>query len=121
MEIINVTNRELLAMLYKDGALTLEGRAASPDSLSNLLDWIRSVAGLAAEQVYVLKGKLMNEAYGLTAPAAQYPEELPIVCVRRADMELPRELNGARYAVGGRWFDEVVDNRCQAQFQATAE
>lgn len=107
MEIINVTEKEVADELYKDCSLTLEGLAE--EGCSDFLDWIKGYTALKEEKVYIIKGETMNSIYHLTDSNA-YPDDLSIVCVKLADMENPMATALPRFAIKGRWFNDIVDN-----------
>ena len=67
------------------------------------------------EDVYVIEGNLMNREYNLTGDNA-YPEtDCTILCIKLDDMERPMAVTLPRFAVGGRWFDDVVDNNARRE------
>lgn len=66
------------------------------------------------EVAYHIKGGLMNREYGLTGDNA-YQDDLSILYFRLDDMENPNALAIPRFAVGGRWFDDVVDNNARRE------
>lgn len=111
MEIRNimVTEKAVLDELYQDSALTWEGLAL--DSIPDAADWISKHTTFKKEPVtaYITPGGVMNEMYGLTGDNA-YPKNLTIVSFKLSDMENLGSLMTARFAVGGRWFDDIVDN-----------
>ena len=114
MLIEKVTTKEQLDRLYNDSALTWEG--LSEDSIEDAKNWILSLTGFKTDEVtaYVTKGREMNEFYGLTGDNA-YPDDLTIVSFMLSDMENPEKLFIPRFEVGGRWFDDIVENNLRME------
>ena len=107
---IQVTNKSGLDELYNDSALTIEGLSTEDDSLKDMIEWIKQFSAFKKEDVYVIEGSVMNREYGLTGTNA-YPETgFTLVAVKLADLEKPLALTLPRFQVGGRWFDDVVNN-----------
>ena len=105
---VKVTDKEMLDKLYEDSALTIEG--LSEESIPDFLDWINETAKTEDNvNVYITEGKVMNNVYGLTKDNA-YPNECTIVSIMLSDIENANTLIMRRFEVGGRWFDDVVDN-----------
>ena len=47
---------------------------------------------------------------------SEYPEtDCTILCIKLDDMERPMAVTLPRFAVGGRWFDDVVDNNARRE------
>lgn len=107
MNIIKVENEEVLDELYDESALTFEGCMDSQIHL--YVGWVKERAGLEKEDVYVIKGELMNRVYGLTGDNA-YKDDLTILCFKLSDMENVGRIVYARFELDGRWFDDVVEN-----------
>lgn len=112
MKKIFVTDKDTLQELYEDSALTIEGLAE--ESIPDLLDWIKQFVHLKSETVYVIKGEIMNIHYHLTGSNA-YPDDLNIVSVKLSDMENPEPIFLPRFNIGGRWFDDIVDNNSRRE------
>ena len=115
MNKITVTTREQLDALYNNSALTFEGVAPDKENLEAVLTWVKNYTPLKREDVYVIEGSLMNREYNLTGDNA-YPEtNCTILCIKLDDMERPMAVTLPRFAVGGRWFDDVVDNNARRE------
>jgi hypothetical protein len=101
-----VTTRNHLDNLYNHSAFTIEGLAE--DSIPDMVKWLENNTEFITENpiVYVTKGKTMNEEYNLVGNKA-YADDLTIVSV--IDIDLPK-IALKRFSVGGRWFDDIVDN-----------
>lgn len=112
---IQVTNKSGLDELYNDSALTIEGLSTEDDSLKDMIEWIKQFTAFKKEDIYVIEGSVMNREYGLTGTNA-YPETgFTLVAVKLADLEKPLALTLPRFQVGGRWFDDVVNNNLRRE------
>lgn len=102
----NVTTKEQLNKLYNSSAFTIEGLAE--ESIPDMLEWLKENTVFTTENpiVYVTKGYVMNTEYYLTDDNA-YHEDLTIVSVIDIDQ---MKIALKRFSVGGRWFDDIVDN-----------
>ena len=102
----NVKTREQLQKLYDNSAFTIEGLAE--ESIPDMLEWLKENTTFTTENpiVYVTKGKVMNKEYDLKYGKA-YAEDLTIVSVIDIDLF---KIALKRFSVGGRWFDDIVDN-----------
>ena len=109
---IKVTDKDMLDKLYAGSALTLEG--LSEESIPDFLEWLENLTPLTTRQIYLITGELMNTTYSLTGSNA-YPNDLTIVCVRLEDMEDYNKVVFPRFQIGGRWFDDVVDNNIRRE------
>ena len=112
MEIKILTTKEELKKLEDDSALTIEGLAE--ESIPDLVNWIKQYTPLINENVYIVKGKTMNEVYGLTESNA-YPNDCTLVSIKLVDMENCEKIIMPRFKIGGRWFDDIVDNNMRRQ------
>ena len=114
MKIINVSTKNELDALYNQSALTWEGLDISEESFNAVKDWLnehRATIDGVEPTFFVTKGKLMNDIYGLTGNNA-YPDDLNIVSVPNIYQSA---IILARFEVGGRWFDDVVDNNVRRE------
>jgi hypothetical protein len=104
MKVIKLTNKEELDNLYGTSCFTWEGMSDDERNLINIERGIRENGYKEEECVfYTYKGKLMNEAYGLSAINA-YPDDLTFVSI-------PNFYNPMfKIEYGARWFDDIVDN-----------
>lgn len=114
MKIINVTTREELDALYEESALTWEGLKTDEKNLNAVHDWLKEHGAIIADvepTVHIIKGILMNTTYELTENKA-YPSDLNIVSItgiNQMAIALPK------FLVGGRWFDDIVNNNAAAE------
>ena len=105
----NVTTKEQLNKLYDNSALTIEGLAE--DSIPDMIKWLEENTVFTTENpiVYITKGKVMNTEYNLVGDKA-YLEDLTIVSIFDIDT---MQIALKRFSVGGRWFDDIVDNNAR--------
>ncbi len=111
---VNVTTQLQLDDLCNDSAFTIEGFKADDENLTKLLDWIKARTSLKRECVFITKGEVMNRVYHLTR-TNRYPNDLNIVSVKLSDMQDCDKLIIDRFAIGGRWFDDIVDNNLRRE------
>lgn len=115
MQKIIVKDRATLDDLYRDSALTIEGLSPSDETLGDFRDWIRNLTGFPSERFYIIDGSVMNREYRLTGSNA-YPEEnCTLVAVKLSDLENSNKVIIPRFHVGGRWFDDIVDNNARRE------
>lgn len=109
----NVTTKEQLNNLYKNSAFTIEG--LSEKSIPDLIDWLGKNTVFTSEKpvVYVTNGSVMNEMYSLYGSNA-YGNDLTIVSIIDIDL---MKVALKRFSVGGRWFDDIVDNNARRVFE----
>lgn len=121
MKITTVEDKSGLDALYKDSALTFLG--ITRDSIPDVLQWVKQYTEFKKpdeEEVFVVSGETMNVFYGLTG-INQYVPHLNIVCVKLSDLKNPLKLAIPRFAVGGRWFDDIVDNNARREEREVEE
>lgn len=106
-----VTTKDQLDMLYNSSALTAEGLISDDESAEFSINWLKENGAEPHDDltVYVVRGSLMNEAYGLTGENA-YQDDLPIVCISLDEMGNSAAISGPSLLMGFRWFDDVVNN-----------
>ena len=109
MNKITVTTKEVLDELYNDSTLTIIGLVDDDENLQDFLNWVKEFTPIINENVYIIKGKIMNSFYHLSG-SNRYKDDLTIVCVKLSDLKNSNAIVIPRFSVGGRWFDDVVDN-----------
>ena len=114
MEKITVNTKAQLDELKKGSALTFLGCINTDEEIQNYFGWIREKATLKRERMYIVSGKVMNEAYGLTGDNA-LQDDLVIFCVKQEDIGSPAAIITKRFELNGHWFDDVVRNLVEAQ------
>ena len=107
MKTINVETKEQLDMLYDNSALTIEG--LTKESIPDFIEWIKKRSEMTDETVYIISGKMMNESYNLNGNNA-YKDNLTIVSIPLNQIKNTSKFISDRFAVGARWFDDIVDN-----------
>lgn len=106
---------------YKDWSLTLEGLDTSKSSLEDYYNEIVKYTPVKdGFTFYVVKGKQMNEKYGLTG-SNRYKNNLNIVVCTLDSMVKPMALALPRFTWGGRWFTDIVDNNARREPQIEQE
>ena len=107
---IKVTTRKQLDKLYNCSALTVNGLQDSDEELKAFGKWIQCRTKISQPlPIYIIKGKTMNEEYGLTKENA-YPEEINLISVDLNDIEMGSKIILERFSIGGRLFDDIVNN-----------
>ena len=114
MKKIIVEEKATLEELYKDSALTMVGLSPDDESLGQFRDWINEHTKMKTEDFYIIKGIMMNWAYQLTGLNA-YPTDVTLVAVTLTDLADPSRIILPRFEIGGRWFDDIVDNNARRQ------
>ena len=114
MKKINVFTKEQLNELYNQSALTWEGLSADEENLNAVENWLKEHGAIIEGKepaFYIITGELMNTTYGLTNDNA-YSKDLTLVSVTDIDQT---KIALPRFEVGGRWFDDVVDNNVRRE------
>ena len=112
MKTIYVSTKEQLDALYKQSALTWEGLTTDEANLNAVKEWLNEHGAILEGKeptFHIITGELMNDAYGLMDNNA-YPEDLSIVSVTNINQA---KVMISRFEVGGRWFDDIVDNNAR--------
>lgn len=112
MRTINVTDFETLKMLEENSALTLEG--LNEEDALHFMEWVKNLTPVTDEVVYIIKGKIMNIAYGLTGKNA-YPNDLTLQAIPLNVVENLMALVIPKFEIGGRWFDDIVANNARRE------
>lgn len=105
----DVTSKEEIEKLKSMSAFTIEGLLLNEDNSGDLVDWLKeNNAFIDGKQInaHRITGKLMNESYGLTN-SNKYPNEVSIISFTNIDQ---MSLITARFSVGGRWLDDIIEN-----------
>ena len=111
----DITTIEELNRLYKNSALTFEGIAKTPENMNFIENWLNKYNARTDKELVLLwiKGSVMNEKYNLTGDNA-YPDDLTILVIE-PDSIITYGLILKRFEIGGRWFDDVVDNNARRE------
>lgn len=114
MKTIYVSSKTELDALYNESALTWEGLTTDEENLNDVKNWLSANGAIieGKEPIFhIITGELMNDTYGLTDTNA-YDDELAIVSVTNINS---MAVCLARFSVGGRWFDDIVDNNARRE------
>ena len=114
MKTIYVSTKEQLDELYNQSALTWEGLSADEENLNAVENWLKAHSAIIEGKepaFHIITGELMNTTYGLTSDNA-YSKDLTLVSVTDIDQ---MAIVFPRFEVGGRWFDDVVDNNVRRE------
>lgn len=105
----NVTTKSQLDNLYNNSAFTIEGLVE--ESIPDLIAWLEENTVFTTNEpiIYITKGNVMNDMYGLYGDNA-YDNDLTIISVIGIDL---MRVALKRFSVGGRWFDDIVDNNAR--------
>lgn len=105
----NVTTKAQLDNLYNHSAFTIEGLVE--ESIPDMLKWLEENTIFTTDNpiVYITKGGVMNTEYALSGNKA-YDDDLTIISVIGIDL---MKIALKRFSVGGRWFDDIVDNNAR--------
>ena len=107
---IEAKSRKQLDELYSSSALTFEGISADDKSINGLVNWLKEYSEISNPlPIYIISGQTMNKNYGLTGLNA-YKEDLTIISIKNEDIKNLNAIIIPRFEVGGRWFDDIVDN-----------
>lgn len=109
------TTEDDLQDLYDDSALTFEGTVIDDDNLGYLVKWLDNYnCHMKKPDFYVTEGQLMNSYYGLTGNNA-YPDDCHILSIKLSDLDNVGGIVLPRFQIGGRWFDDIVDNNLRRE------
>lgn len=102
--------------LYGQSAFAWEGMSVDKANLDAIFDAFVEIGAEPNDDLrfYEISGRAMNERYKLTGDNA-YPDDLNILCIPLEDFGDSMPLVMWRFNVGGRWFDDVVDNNAMRE------
>lgn len=112
MDVQIAMDKEALDELYADSSFCVEGVAI--ESFNAFCEWVDKHGGLKKRSLWAITGVLMNEVYKLTGSNA-YPDDTLLVCIKLKDIKDIKKLALERTEIGGRWFDDIVDNNAWKQ------
>ena len=118
IETIHIFSAEDLKALYDDSALTITGLKV--DSIPDFVKWVESYTKLLRRRAYVVSGKVMNVYCGLTGDNA-YQDDLNLVAIKLSDIADYSKIVFPRFQIGGRWFDDIVDNNRRHEEEKIAD
>jgi hypothetical protein len=98
---------------YGDSSLTFVG--VIPEEAHLYRDWFLQFTKIdKTKPCYLYTGKMMNDYYGLTGKNA-YPTDLHIITFKLNTFKEVGKICVPRFQIGGRWFDDIVDNNRRHQ------
>ena len=109
---MDVTTADGCRRLYDDWSLTVEGLVLK--DVPALFQFLCQYTAFKTKEVsyYVIKGKVMNEVYGLMGKN-RYPDRVHLVAFMLTDMVSPNAVALPRLQFGGRWFTDIVENNAR--------
>ena len=109
------TREKLFAELYETSAMTFEGTTTDEVNLKHLENFIRDMDARTGElDLVIYTGVDMNEYYHLTGTNA-YSDDLTFVSARVSCYNAAKVALPMRFMLGGRWFDDIVDNNARRE------
>ena len=75
---------------------------------------------LLRRRVYIVSGKVMNVYCDLTGDNA-YQDDLNLIAIKLSDIADYSKIVLPRFQVGGRWFDDIVDNNRRREEEMLAD
>lgn len=117
MEITTFTTKNIeylkdIQELVDRSALTFEVKPDEDESLIYIIDsihtWLRENKFIelnANPTFHTIDGELMNKLFD-----ARYPEGVQLISIHLAELINIQKLALARFSVGGRWMDDIIEN-----------
>ena len=102
-DVIQIGTKEEVKAL--GSAITIIGLTL--ETIDDFCDWIEEYTSFKNRRAYVIKGSLMNEFVSNTD---YFDDNLNIVSVDLNDLEGFEKLVFARFSVGAKWLDDIIDN-----------
>ncbi len=116
-----VTTKEQLDELYNCSALTFTGVIANEQNLKYIENWIKEYSEVSNPlTMHIISGKVMNNNYNLTGSNA-YPNHLTLISIKTNDIKNLDAITIPRFKMGGRWFDDIVDNNAMREKDKMSE
>lgn len=110
METKLLTTKDELKALEAVSALTWEGMSTEQENLDAIEEWLHTYKVDTSKAVFnVIQGSTMNQVYKLKGDNA-YKNDLIILAITGIDT---MKIAIPRFQVGGRWFDDIVDNNAR--------
>lgn len=107
---IDVTSKAQLDELYNNSALTFEGLSSDEESIKGLVKWLKEHSEISNPlPIHIISGQTMNINYRLTGEN-RYKDDLTIISIKNYDIKNLGAIIIPRFEIGGRWFDDIVDN-----------
>lgn len=112
IHLIKVEDTSFLDELYQNSALTFFAEPV-PELLDFIYNWLNNKQVLKEESVnmYLLTGKHLKDKYKYRG----LDDHITILCIMLKDLNLNDEnmisFSREHFAVGARWFDDIIDNK----------
>lgn len=104
---------QYLDQFYHHNALMFIG--VIPEEAHLYRDYFKQYSEIdESKPCYIVKGSMMNRHYYLTDTNA-YPDDLNILIFTLDTFKNIPGIAVPRFSIGGRWFDDVVDNNARRQ------
>lgn len=114
MEFITLTDdqaKEKFEEFYNGSALTISGMI--PEEAQLYVDYFGEHTGIKEGVAgYIYTGKVMNDHYNLSGDN-RYPDDIHFLTIPNEAFENAMAIAIPRFQVGGRWFDDIVDNNAR--------
>lgn len=96
---------------YDDSSLTFEGCTTDKSNIDYLYNWLKDVGVLkeGTLPIYTYTGSSMNKKYELIGDN-KYSDDLNFITIMLKDILCNSKLICKRFELGGRWFNDIVDN-----------
>lgn len=115
MKKIVLTDTKKFDEFYDDWDLTFTGVIENEWNL--YVDFIKGCSPINEDsEVYYFKGKLMNKKYNLKGKVA-YNDDLGFLVIKMRDVESIDRIALPMRLIGGRWFNDIVDNNKRANYR----
>ena len=112
---IEVTTKEQLNELYNGSALTFTGICPDDESINGMVNWLKEYSEVSNPlPIYIISGKTMNNNYNLKG-SNKYKDNLTLISVKNDDIKNLGAIIIPRFEVGGRWFNDIVDNNAMRE------
>lgn len=115
MNIINVISKDILEALRSDSSFTIVTDKELSSS-TQFLNWfiyrIKEASSVPSEELYIINGTFVNNAYGLTGNNA-YNNDAVLISVKLPDTNEydPVNLAAIKRELSGRWLDDIISNK----------
>jgi hypothetical protein len=108
MKFVTLETTEKFDEFYKGSSLTFVGMF--PEEAQLYVDYFKENGAAINEEVdgYIYTGKMINEKYNLSGEGA-FSEDIHFLTIPLQAFDSATAIT-LRFGIGGRWFDDVVDN-----------
>ena len=114
MKFVTLTDdqaKEKFESFYNNSDLTISGMI--PEEAQLYVDYFKDHTGVKEDATsYIYSGKAVNDYYNLSGDN-RYPDDLHFFTIPNESFESIAAITIPRFQVGGRWFDDIVDNNAR--------